>query len=280
MKYIKCILVSSLWGIFTCLTYLATNQELFFSDIVFKFSLPTIMINLVFIIEMSLRYFPFLIFQILFGTHIYKHFCSASVFYFSRCQNRAKWFLKEAISLYPLALLYSLAMVVAGLIVAGINNRIIYDRESFIILIYYLLIHSLWLYSTTLLINILAIKLESSMAYTIVAGIQLTFLGLLLLWDETLPLHGTYNLERNARLLQLNPIAHLALPWRSSFIESVNSRINEYLDFFMIDWSVIDFELNNSIVLFTIISIIVIILGVVIVKKHELISIEMEKGGI
>lgn len=280
MKYIKCITVSAMWGIFTSLTYLGTSGEFFFSDIIFQFSLPTITVNLIFVIEMSLRYFPFLIFQILFGTYIYKHFCSASVYYFSRCQNRVKWFLKEALSLYPLALLYILTMVVIGVIIVGINNNIIFDKESFILLLYYLLIHSLWLYSTSLLINILAIKFESSLAYSIVAGIQLTFLGMLLLWDEVLPLHDTYNLERNARLLQLNPIAHLVLPWRSSMIDAVNIRINEYLDFFMIDWSKISFELNNSVLLFTIVSILIVIFGLIIVKKHELISIEMETGGI
>lgn len=269
--YLKCISVSLFFGVFETLFYLESNDQIVFSDIIFQFSFLKTVIQGPYIIDMTLMFFPYLIFQILFGTYIYQHFCSASVYYFSRCSNRVAWLLKEVLRLYSYVLIYLGCLIGGGLIVAGITHAITFDLESFILFFYYLLIYSLYLYLTVVLINILAIIFNSSTAFVIVAGFEMAFILLLVLWEKFLPLHDSIYAGRNSMLLQLNPVAHLVLAWHSSFLDKLNAKINVYS---------ISFDLNISILLFLGLSILVTVIGCKVVKKKDFIIANNETGGI
>lgn len=268
---ISCISVAIIWGAFQALFFSGVSDEILLSDIVLAFSFSDVSIILVYLIELSIRFLPFFLFQILFGTYIYQHFCSASIYYFSRCHNRVKWFIKESAKLYVLAFVYPLFMIISGTTTVSITNQVVFNKQSFILLIYYVLIHSLWLFLTALTMNIVAIVLDSSYGFMMVFAVQMACVAMLLLWKDLWALQNTPDWTKYAPLLKLNPISHLILAWHSSSLLSVNEQIN-YLN--------INFNLNESVISFFLISIVVIIFGCFVVKKQEWISLNKEGGSI
>lgn len=266
---LKCLVVALLWGAFEAIIFLGMFNKLLLSDIVLLFGFSGISPTLGYIIDLTIKLFPFLLFLILFGTYIYQHFSTASIYYFTRQPNRTKWFMKEAVKLYVLSFLYPFIMVVSGTAIASITNEVIFDSTSLILLIYYVLIHSFWLFLTALLMNIISIRLDSSSGFMIVVGLQMTFVTLLLLWDKMLPLEeDTPNLAFHGFLLQFNPISHIILSWHSSAILEVNKRINQFN---------ITFSLNTSVVVLLLISMIVIFYGIYVVREQEWISQDLER---
>ena len=265
---IKCLSVAILWGAFQALFFLGVSDELLLSDMILEFGFSEVAFLTVYLIELSIKLLPYFLFQILFGTYIYQHFCTASIYYFSRRPNRVKWFIAECGKLYLFAFIYPFMMVISGTAVASITNQIMFDKESLILLIYYVLIHSLWLFLTALLMNMIAIKLDSSYGFVVVVGLQFAFVSMLLLWENVWPLVDTPNLIKHVFLLKLNPISHLILAWHSSPIAELNERLN-YLN--------IDFSLNASVIAFFIASIAMIVVGCIVVKKQEWITFNTER---
>lgn len=49
-------------------------------------------INASSISSVLLIFMPFLLYVLIFSTYIYRHFCNSSVYVFSRCKNRIKWY--------------------------------------------------------------------------------------------------------------------------------------------------------------------------------------------
>ena len=264
-KYLFCIIIAGLWGVFNLIPFLKGTDVYLFSDIILWFALGTSATTTIYIIELTLRMFPLFLFQIFFGTYIYQHFCSASIYQFSRFNRRINWFLKEVVLLYSYAFCFTLVMVLTGSFVVWLRGSLSFDRTSFIIFGYYLIIHSLWLFILTLSINIIAIKLNSSTAFSLISGGQILLTSALLLSSQTID--GIQNIW----LLKINPIFYLILSWRSSFISAVHERI---------DLFGIGSDLNISVFLFIILTLIVIIGGAVLVKKHDLIATNSETGGI
>ncbi|MCD8501321.1 MAG: hypothetical protein LRY71_06080 [Bacillaceae bacterium] len=235
------LLIAILWGGFQSLYFIGLETELLLSDIILEFGFSLVEFILVSIIDLSIKFLPFILFQIVFGTYIYQHFCSASVFYFSRCPNRIKWFVIESVKLYMIAFIYPLLMVVSATGMASITNHIIFDGTSFLLLFYYVLIHSIWLFLTALLINVISITLDSSFGFIIVVSLQLACVSLLLLWENVWPLADSPDVVRHVLLLKFNPISHLILSWHSSSFTELNDRLNYFQ---------IDFSLNTSVVVF------------------------------
>lgn len=260
---IKCVGVALLWGIFQSIYFLSTSGDLLFSDLIFRFGFAEVDFNIFYLSELSINLLPFILFQAFFGTYIYQHFTTASVYYFSRQPDRVKWFYKECVKLYALALLYPIMMVISGTLVASVTNEVIFNQGSIILFVYYVLIHSLWLYLTTLLINIISIKFDSSYGFVSVIGFQLAGVVALLLWENVFPLVDTPYIARHAFLLKLNPISHLILSWHSSPIDGYIERLNSLN---------IDFSFNTSVISFLILSIIVGVIGSIVVKRQEWIT--------
>ncbi|WP_060664213.1 hypothetical protein [Bacillus sp. CHD6a] len=258
---LRCIGAAILWGGFQAIFFLSVKGEVIFSDIILKFGFSEVSINLVYLIELSIQFLPFFIFQILFGTVIYQHFCSASIYYFSRCHHRGKWFLKESLKLYSYSLIYPLTMVGFATIIASSTNEILFDQASIILFFYYLAIHSLWLFITALLMNIMSIRFDSSIGFMVIVGFQLFCVSMLLLWEDV------SLTNQSAFFLKLNPISHLILSWHNSNNLGLNDRIN-FLN--------IDLSLNASILYFFILCLLSVGSGLFIVKKQEWITLNKE----
>ncbi len=268
---IKSLVIALAWGVIQTLPYLSVNHELMFSDIILWFGFVDTEIILVYIIDLSLNFLPFFLFQIVFGTYVYRRFCSASVYYFSRCPNRVSWFLKESGKLYFFSFIYPLVMVLTATLLITAIGQFSYDQGAFMLLLYYVVIHSLWLFITALLVNIIAIKLDSSHGFIIIVVVQMASIGLLLLWENVWPLVNTPNQALHVFLLKFNPVARLILPWQSSSIAMVNDKLNQFN---------IDFNLNESALVFLISALVVIGIGSYIVRRQEWVDSNTESGGL
>ena len=91
--------------------------------------------------EILIRFLPLLLFQILYGTMIYRHFCTASVYFFSRKTNRIQWFLPECGKLFLHAMLYSAVLVLSGLGTVAVFGKLNWDEGALPLLAYFLIIY-------------------------------------------------------------------------------------------------------------------------------------------
>ncbi|SEN56665.1 hypothetical protein SAMN04488134_101372 [Amphibacillus marinus] len=267
----KCLIIAIGLGFIESFVFFTMEGTVNWSDIILHFGFSEIEIIFVYLIELSIRLLPIILFQAFFGTYIYQRFCSASVYYFSRCPNRIRWFLKEASKLYLLAFIYPFLMVLTTIVVVPFIKTIHFDHVAVLIFIYYLLIHSMWLFITTLMINVLSIKFDSGLGFVIVTGLQITSVTLMLLWEKVWPLVDNPSVAFHSLLLKFNPIAHLILPWHSSKNADINNLINQYN---------LSFDLNESVLLFLLLSSMALGLGCLIIKQQEWIVLNRESGGI
>ena len=122
-------------------------------------------------------YAPLLFFHIFYGSYIYRHFCTASVYYFSRSSRRIPWFLREAGVLYLFSLSYVLLLLIAGMITACLTVPTHFDRASLLLGGYYLLIYSLFNFAVTLTINLVSIVLGSNLGFALSEGCVAFFMS-------------------------------------------------------------------------------------------------------
>lgn len=259
----QCILVAIFFGFIQSLAYLVENKGIYFSDIIIHFSFSSLQINKPSIINATINLLPIMGFQMILGVYMYKRFCSASIYYFSRCKNRFEWFLKESTILFFYALFYVFVMLTTWSIVESFWSPIVFDKASIILFSYCLLIYTLWLFIMTLLINLLAIQFNnSSYAFSLTAGIQISSMLLCLIWEKA-P-------DSAYKYLIFNPISHLVISWHTSWVQSVDQRIHK--------WT-INFDLNISIIFLVITSILIILFGSFIIKRKDFILLNKEADG-
>ena len=161
MKVIKSILIAVVLGIVYVGIGLMKIDNIKMSEILLANTMSGVEFYPQYISTFSFEYIPIFVFQILFATNIYKHFCSASIYFFSRNANRIKWYLKEVTNIY-LEILFIYMFTTIKI-----------DDGAVIIAIYYIAIYSIYLLSTTLAINIVSILFGSNIGFAIVQGIVL-----------------------------------------------------------------------------------------------------------
>lgn len=260
MKIRNTILLAIIIGIFSLGTGIFAYNNTSIAQIILHSAFSGVEYYPQYVVFLSYQYMPLLIFQVIFATYIYKHFCSASVYFFSRNINRIKWFLEESGKLYIHTVLYLIVFNLVGIIVTSLFIKVTIDKGVLLLIVYYILIHSLYLFFSTLAINIVAIISSSEIGFIVVEGIALLQMGMYLMLGKRIQddiIEGI-----NLFMLKSNIIANLIFPVHSSHIQSVNKFINE---------KGIDFDLNFSIIYYFILSMIIIIVGAYIVKKKEFI---------
>lgn len=211
-------------------------------------------------------YIPIVFFQIIFSTFIYNHFCSSSVYYFSRCENRVKWFLCETTKLYIYCISFMVSMVLSGCVFSLFYMDINIDKSSIILTVYYILIYSVYLYFTVLLINIISICINVTVAFSVTQSIIFGSIGVYTML-------GTFFSEEyiiaHPIILKLNPFAHIVFSNHSSVFGSINEAINNYG---------IEFDLCLSMVMLSIMAVLITVYGIIIIKKYEFILLNKEVG--
>ena len=266
MKYKWYWLLGSIFGLMCFIEGNDLASTIRFSDIVQYPAFLAIDCMLDFLPQITHWYMPLLFFQIIYGIYIYRHFCSASIYFFSRNINRKKWFLTESFKLYGCTLLYLISMLITGIIVKAFYYDIIWNVEGFIILLYHICIHSLYLFAITLGTNVIAIRFGSSVGFISIMSVNIFFISLYASLGEIISEDILYT--EYSWLLKINPFAHLIFKVHSSEIDSVDNIINKYG---------MSFDLNYSILLFGIISIAFLILGCIMCEKHEFIKNNIEE---
>lgn len=177
-------------------------------------------INLTELLEFTLRLLPFLVFQALAGISFYRHYCTASVYVFSRMPNRLRWYAKECGILALQTLLYQALVLVVAIGYAAARYDLTHLAQGIPVLVYHLLIWSLWTLMFTLGINLLAIYVGSSTAFAALAGVQVACIGLLMALSR---------LEENPTLalavMRANPVTCLILNWQTSRLSPLGGSI-------------------------------------------------------
>lgn len=263
-------LFAVLFGILYSFSFLESGTgryEMF--DMINRLGFSEFLIEPSYLQNFFIWYFHFFVFQMMYGTYIYKHFCTACVYYFCRMNNRIRWFLKETLKLFANSLIYVILLFLMYIGFGSIFGSMIVTKEAIIFLGYYIILHSTWLFITALLVNICSIWWDSSKGFTIVYSVQLVFIILYAALQSYLRF-DIGDIEQKSKILKLNPISHLVLKWHSSQIQSINSKINIFR---------ITFDLNESVCVYAIMSVLVFGIGCFVVKKQDFILNNRETGG-
>lgn len=266
--YLRFLWIAVFCGFFCIFGYMKNSTECLFSDIILYLGFYEVDYYPQYIPAITYWYMPLMLYQIFFGTYIYRHFCSASIYFFSRNCSRTKWFIKESGKLYLFGTAYLILMIISGTLITSIFVPVIYDSLAFPILIYYILIYSVFLFVSAISINILAILFGSNTGFIIVESIYIfgmavfVLMGIYFFPDEA-------PVNEGAWLLKINPFAHLVFPMHSSRFSDIDSKIN---------LRNIDFDLNESLAVYLAAAVIFISLGCVIVNRHNFISTNQGEG--
>lgn len=81
--------------------------------------------NLVELIGFMLRMMPNYIMILVFGNKLYGHFCTASIYVFSRCPNRMKWYGKEMLQLINFICIFELVFLSTTAIASVLRYQVI-----------------------------------------------------------------------------------------------------------------------------------------------------------
>ena len=227
-------------------------------DLSLGFSLPELL-------SLSAKLLPYFLFELYIGTNLYQHFCTASVYIFSRTPNRVTWYIKECSIIASFTLLYQLSIIVVSVVITCFRYQVIWTTAGFVVLVIHIVIYSLWTFSMTLLVNILAILLGSGTAFMI------TIIAQLILVTCFMPLNL---LEGNQILfsimLNINPIAHLIIGWQYSSLRGLNEAIHA-------PWNAM--SLSGTIFYLIAIAVLIFVIGGHYVHKCDLIISDLEFGG-
>lgn len=219
--------------------------------------------NLVELIGFMLRMMPNYIIILLLGNKLYGHFCTASIYVFSRCPDRMKWYRKELLQLIKTVCIFELLFLSTIIIVSVLRYQVIFSAGGFILLGYHALIFTLWNFALVLLVNLLAINIGSSAAFTVVMVVQMICTAALNIINILTKMQIRQDIIDV--LLWLNPVAHTVLGWHRSTlleVELVNSRYS--------------LNLVTSILIPTLLCIVIVVMGGLLIQKKDLLTEDVE----
>lgn len=218
------------------------------------------------LVSFGMRLFPAFIFELFGGIMLYQHFCTASIFVFSRYPRRLKWYIGEVGQIGGTVCCFHILLLLVSILTTICRYKLQVDGGGIVLLAYYFLIYSLWGYIMTILINLLAIYLGSGMAY----GIIITFqsLGIVLFIILDFIVRYSRNGISYQQVLTWNPIAHLVFAWHKSNLEVSSQMFKSY----------INSNLNQSLGIFFFLAVGVTLIGAFVIKNHDLLIADMEMG--
>jgi hypothetical protein len=251
------------WGIIRGMLYLLTPVELVATDIIFHLSFMRFDINVFEIGRVFSEIFHYVIFYAIFGLFIYRKFAYSSIYYFSRCPTRKRWFFRQALALIILSFQFIITTLAMVVLITSIFKDVSINQMFLILSVHFVLLHGLWIFNFALLVNIFSIVYDSRVGFVIVAALQvLTFSGLLL-WD------GVLKMEQIS--LYLNPFTHLIFNWKELNFANI------YIPHQHLEYSI---PLVQSYILFALITFCVLFFGCVTISRKEIISYDTETGGL
>ena len=219
------------------------------------------------LVSFVMRLFPAFIFELYAGIMLYRHFCTASIYVFSRYPHRVKWYIGEACHLGGTVCIFQILLLAIAILIAVGRYELQIDHAGIVLTAYHFFIHSLWVYIMALSVNLLATYFGSSTAYAAVISGQLVCIVLLNLMDMLVRyFDGRLSYEI---FLIWNPIAHLVLGWHGSNAEITDQVLTS---------SYMQIGLDHSLMIFFLLGMIVTLAGAFIIKKHDLLVSDLETG--
>lgn len=277
MRFIRkswaAVLIALLFGGIRAAWFIIYNHQLLLSEVVIQTGLSGISLNMGSIVTETIESFLVVfLFELYYGTLIYRVFCNVSIYYFSRQYNRSIWFIKKALELYGIAVLFVLAKVFTAAVITAAAGYLVIDTEGIILGLYTILIWSSWIYSMTLLVNLLAIKWTSLGGFTCVFGFQLFCMGSLIFFEDG----AIFDLGKTFSkiLFHLNPFTQICITFQKSQNEALQNRITETIWYAR---GIID--LNYSVVYCLVMAVFVTVIGCIIVNRFEFLNGNAETGG-
>lgn len=219
------------------------------------------------LMEYMLRMVPGYVAIMILGKNLYAHFCTASIYVFSRCENRLKWYRHAVFSLLEEVCLFEVLYTGTVIAVTLLRYRITFSAGGFMLLAYHILIYIMWRYAWILLMNLCAMKAGSSIAYAVVMGFQaICVAGLGIVHMLELKAAAARTVEA---WVYLNPIAHTIIGWHGSSVLAEELAGSRYSMNLWISAAVL--VLFCAAVLFC---------GGILVQRHDLLVEDIELGAI
>lgn len=266
----KLLLLGILCGIGSGISFFSEMVEVSLNDIIKYLAFGEFEIGKGYVIFFLKQYFPYLIFQAIWGTYLYQRFCTGSVYYFSRMESRSGWYRQESGKLFLMVGVFFFAYLLAVTVVIGIKYGVSFEPSNIWFGIFYLVTQVLWLYMMTLLTNVVSVIWGSSRGYLMIASIVFVSLSYFVLFEDVLDFSIQENLLLKSILLKINPLSHIVLKWHSCGVKAVNMQLRVLG---------IDFSIGNSVILLLVGAILSTRFGKHVIEKQEFIVLNRETGG-
>jgi hypothetical protein len=148
-----------------------------------------------------------IVFNLLFGTYIYRDLYENSIYIFVRQKSRGKWFHNRSAQLFVYSAVYhGLFVFLTFLLCMRYSNQRVDIVAIRVVLTTYILIQ-LFAFWTTLVINLLAVRLGATASF-IVNYVVLLVLSMVALNHEKIPV-----IKDIPFVLSLNPVANVTINW-------------------------------------------------------------------
>lgn len=228
------------------------------------------------LLELSMRMLPSVVVEAYLGIALYRHFCTASIYIFSRCPNRGEWYWREMLEIGESIVFFQITLLFMVIVTTMFRYEVQFDGGGIGLAFYHILIQSLWMYSITFFINLLALWMGSNLSFVVVLAVQsveiamLSILGTMSSYFET-------NIWAVKLAVKLNPVSHMVFGWHSSYIQSINQVLHQRLNQMLILVSE-TFYLEISLAVLVCINVCMLLAGFMVVRKHDLLISDAETG--
>jgi hypothetical protein len=167
----------------------------------------------------SMRMLPVFIISSVIGIRLYRHFCTASVYVFSRYPRRFRWCMSEAFGMLAASMMFECSYLFSAIVTAVLSFEVVFDKAGFILTAYYVIIYTVWLYCAAMLMGLAATYMGSDAAYIVTIGSQLFMIAMF----------GLTETERGRKTVMLNPMSHLVFGWQSSEVGVVSAAVGDHV---------------------------------------------------
>ncbi len=203
------------------------------------------------IVLLAMDMFPVIVFEVVFGVFLYRRFCTASVYYFSRQENRGSWYYKECMKMFGYTMFFFICYAAFHMLTGILGFDKMPDKNSIHILCWCIMLQTLYTFVFVVWINLLAIVFGGHNATVGVMGIQYAFVFLLQMAEHEKEITNTYSWK-----LYMNPVANVVVAWHSDIVGGN-----------MLETT---FQTNFSLVYFLVISIISVGIGGIIITHMDI----------
>ena len=150
------------------------------------------------------------VFNLLFGMYIYRDLYENCIYIFTRQRSRTRWFINRSVQLLLFCLLYVFLFVGITFLLSAIHSDYSIDLMAVKIVILTTILVTLFTYWVTVVVNLVAIKTGSTIAF-LSCNIVLTILSALAVAHEKIPVIKNLSL-----LLFINPVANVTINWNAN----------------------------------------------------------------